>query len=46
MNSLLPLMPADIMDYFPEFLSWQWWLMLVIAGGLIGFWLWYRRRQV
>ncbi len=34
------------MGFLPEFLSWQWWLMIIVFLGLIGFWIWYRKRQV
>ncbi len=37
-----------LFDWFEQaipFLSWKWWLMLIIFLGLIGFLIWNRKRQ-
>ncbi|MCG3179558.1 MAG: hypothetical protein BIFFINMI_01894 [Phycisphaerae bacterium] len=35
-----------IMDILPKFGSPLYWLLIVVFLGLIGFWIWYRKRQV
>ena len=30
----------------PEFLSPMWWVMLLVAAGLIGFMIWWKKKQV